>query len=1602
MKKLSKRLLSVLLSVLMVCTVMPFGAFTAHADALSDAKEAYINKINNMANGTVYTNLLPAYQAYVAACEQNAGAEEAAALQTAVGNMQVFTTYTGDFQKAYFNGTEATGYYGNVLYSVNPVDLQYADMTHGYEYQHTGLLDYSDDVWVHQNGGLLLYDGVNAAMLPAFFAEQCNEGKWGFRYDYVAETGDRLNAYWQGYDNISRTGSFDVTAAWPSSSTDYISSDVTSTTYIFDSATHDSTSSFYNFKNALTFTLDDNTLYKKYSKFEFKIGAYWRNLVTGTEHLAEGDSSLVTTNTVYVLNYKMLLNKMQSCIASDAGQGFLDTNGMFFAKGDSTGFFACFDNATTLAFTDEKYGFSTDLEEGFKAAYLDLNEAINDFDEIKSTNGSFAAIVRCIQDYEGMMAKNPYRKNLASTYRYYLKAKEAFDAYVFGQKNDKVADADFLADLDVLATDFRNALNSSTPFATKNETTGEFEAIEINSDLTKLAGNKFFVDDSYEVETAVTKHSAYETMNNILYFPTTDRDNGQRALTEPHGDYSGSYKQAGGANYYWNGRVGDGSNHFTIYYPENMVLLYNGNSDPVFPVMCGVRNNHGSWGSENYGFAAYPTDSETLNDSNNYTYYAAFSSATTLTDLASKKAPAVSANFSIKSHSDTFTFNSCSSNTYWKGLYRDNTNTEFNLNWFASWEQSETAISGYGAMYGSPDETWYTDYRLKADDNHARNEIAVAATAVEFTANNDFASTTDKSGNTEYVFAKQYDAPNWYHAWRESTGSSDYAEVLLGNGTIDVLNVKPMMDVQNKFIATQSAQSLQDILSYIYEYDKDSQDVLSLMEEIDAVQAKIGSFNPNDPKYDYSATTAGTPVYSTNAGVEEASKDMAALIPQIEENVDAIDAIINYDSEGAAGSADVNGLNPPTETEKGTPSTSVSTDASSLETGYWYNDLRAALLNPLTSDSCTDTTSEYYTNYMSALDTAQSFISAKALGNTTEDFPEVYDNKKIEDVIKALKDAAAKFDKANTNHSYLYADEDADQLSDWECRHNAVHTHGTADMSAYNELEIAYNTIDEKAYEAAAEADMEAAYEDFKDIKTEPTEHGQTPQNYVDNGVIELLTAINTAATGGTSGDSQLNFYNVNFNVVIDGDEENPVKVMKNQAMSYGTTNTFDATDAAGFPTDSTCYKWTVQQDNEAAQTIYHTSNTLANFIQANTTVTAYVNSATPEEKVNVMIYGPTKMKLYDINIRKDATVNFGTVDANGNLTVTIDGKDYKIASTPAYRNTEWTIGVEQNSDVYEGTSGNGIETYTVEALREKYGLSYLKLYPHFTQVVTNNYTVTASGNTDATIIVNGEDKEAKSVSGVVYDDKVTITYDIDNLPTDPNAEGYKGEFYGIAINISEMAGGTTARYVPISYSNEFYFRANSIMNVYPIYKTVVQKGESTANVYTVDDASQTKITNPTDRYYLNRHLPFVVDQFDKTNVAGKYVFRVMFTQNIPEDAGVKITENGYTFLRLNSAELVDAISAGESDIVYGKDWTINGTKYGVVQKASSKGYDEKSHQFSFSTTVPSGYAYQASRGYVKFTYDFTQEIVDANETVTVDAPIEGITYGRADFYINQ
>ena len=1559
MKHLNKKLISVFLAVILVISVLPFSASTAMADTdLATAKANYVAKITDMKNnGTVYTNTIYAYLKYIAACADGAGAAEANDLQAAVNAMTVFVPKTGN-ESVSINGSTTSGYYSNVLWSENPTALQYSNLSHGYIYWSNGILQYGGDIFIYQPSAVLLYDGTTEAKIPVIFAEQENEGRYRFRYGYVTETDGRLKSDWVGYSTAPRDGtSTAVNVVWPTSSSYTICGDAVGyeNTYFDANTEHDSKCDFYNFKNSLVFNPGES-LYKKYSSFEWDIHAYWWNTVTSREHVSEGANTLTTNNAVYVLNYKKLLDAIDAMLARFSGdESLLDPTTAQFASGNSANVFGALDKATSLELSDSKYDYGVRFDDAVRDAYTDLNSAIKDLESANSSEGTVSTLASYIVKYEQNMKENPFRSDLEDTYKLYLKAKECFDAYMFGQNKTQT----FLDRVSEVASAFQTAVDNQVEFATKNND-GTYTANVYTGEYTPDSGEKFFAEDDVSGTNAYNYYNgdSIAAAKNILYYPQVE-------LNSPVLDW----------NQY--GDIVENASEtsrcmFKLYYPNNLVLLYNGANNAKFPIMVTATNTSG-WSDPDAWFRwMYPTTHAVQGVYRTGSNFSSFSSYLY----------GDSTEFGIRQ----YTVYRSSSNDYgvpygWQGGAR-NDSTRAPLNWNLAWTQNTTTYNNnVGNIAGRSDANNNDgDYgRMRINKNQGNNYTLGAASVLEY-KDTWFANHSDE-------VLKTYESMNWNIMWSEEPTFQYYGRSLVQTAYADI-NVINTIPVTNAIQSLVGNSDVKDILNYVYLYDGDAADYIELLRKIDA----IGDFNPNE-NYDFSDITGGSGTYSANKGVDDCVTDIYNIIEEVSE---VSDVISDEPGEGV--------VVPPTAEEKLKESSSTETDNPDLES--WYGDLRNALMNPEEADECSD--DDAWAAYETALTNARDAITAAAMSDSVF-YPATYNGKTISDYAEELNEAKAAFIAAPGKHTFLYENEDENQISDWSCTHSEIHSHGSADMSAYNELDIAYNTIDREAYKNFDEL-LGSTYDDgnynddatdpdnisFVEVKKRATQKGEAPQDFVDKGIARLLEAINEAAQQEQGQESHLNTYRVSFIVKIDGEE--PSTVIDNEEYAYNTTPTFDATEAPPYKIyGASCYKWTVKIGDGEEVSIRNNTSSLAYTVRSNCTVTAYATKAPSADQIKVKIAGATSAFQYGMNVAKDTPITFGEADENGDITITVGTTTYTIKATSAYKNVGWTIGYYGSDVAYSGS----IEDYTAGKLAASLGRSELCIYPMTDLRATGSYRIQLLGETEGTIssIAKADDTVSlgeevggvMTLSGVKYDDLVTATFT-------PDAS--KGTFYAMVINEAEMAGGTVPRYVPISYSNTYTFYANSYMNFYPLYVKNVTVDGITTKVYYVDDGNETRITDATDLYHLQHYIPFVINLMDTQNVPGKHIFRTIYTANIPASAGVKVTEHGRVYFSTTNQTVAEGLAIGESDCVIGNKWTFDGHEYSITKKVASGSVNKISNQYAYNSTNPSsGYKFVISRGYIKYEYPFSQTVIENGVEVTYTATIEGIEYGRADTY---
>lgn len=194
--KLSKRLLSALLAVMMVVTSIPMMAFTAFADDTDVVKSAMAEYEKTM-NGTVYTNMLPAYNAYVDAQEAldayNYGDASASVLTAAANELTAKTNAMQPWTASKANATvtmtdDSTAvpaeYATNILFATAP---SLTGTTNSGDVKITGALS---------NRAVFLYDGTEIRM-PVMVTWHNDKG--------IAINSDRKFYAWYPTDNASNS-----------------------------------------------------------------------------------------------------------------------------------------------------------------------------------------------------------------------------------------------------------------------------------------------------------------------------------------------------------------------------------------------------------------------------------------------------------------------------------------------------------------------------------------------------------------------------------------------------------------------------------------------------------------------------------------------------------------------------------------------------------------------------------------------------------------------------------------------------------------------------------------------------------------------------------------------------------------------------------------------------------------------------------------------------------------------------------------------------------------------------------------------------------------------------------------------------------------------------------------------------------------------------------------------------------------------------------------------------------------------------------------------------------------------------------------------------
>lgn len=402
--KTSKKVLSFILAVMMVVTSIPMLGFVALAEeaaaedtyvtAAKDAMDAYETKMN----GTVYTGMLDAYNAYVALCETldayqygfgkdvssikavtSADLTSATtALTTATNAMSAFTPYKGT-AKGYHVMSEATNGYDNLLYcSYNNTWWSSSTTTVG-----NGIFKLAVPYQA-----VMLYDGSTTTGYPTVI-ESISKKSWGFYQTYIFDrasytSGGNLNLKNDWYTSSSCTdyatyyGLTSANAEYTVSS----ASDGNSNSNVKNSANW-----YWNNELVYTGTGDTTNYYESFGNIS--VGIVINDDKTGT--------TSVTGVNSYAVNYKPIVD-----FVNDTTKSAYLSNVSQYKEGGLASLMSVYNTATTL---DPNSYFKTYVDNNSSSVTnTQISDAVtalaNDIKSFASASSSVSTTADSVYDNE--------------------------------------------------------------------------------------------------------------------------------------------------------------------------------------------------------------------------------------------------------------------------------------------------------------------------------------------------------------------------------------------------------------------------------------------------------------------------------------------------------------------------------------------------------------------------------------------------------------------------------------------------------------------------------------------------------------------------------------------------------------------------------------------------------------------------------------------------------------------------------------------------------------------------------------------------------------------------------------------------------------------------------------------------------------------------------------------------------------------------------------------------------------------------------------------------------------------------------------------------
>lgn len=501
-----------------------------------------LDKYEKMINGTVYTNMQPAYDAYVKALaaydayyyggrrdiDLNSLYIE---LDKAVNRMEVWTQYTGTV-KARFENDKADIEKSNGLiysatqhYNLNSNDCA-AYIYDEYQFRNAGSNSSKGSIsfGIYQNATVALYDGKTPINIPVLACiENTNHGGTVSLYNYSVYP---TNANFTLSNNVWKGGVSDVqtfNAAY-TSDTKLMTSNQNISSSNYENYIKDTSSTHRYYANIISvdgstffpsgttnhYKLLDATTWNLQERIDARWGlSTWKNNANGTS-VTKSVTQNTTLSPIYVVNYKPVVDEV------DRIKAFMPSSIEGFKEGGLSEFLAAFDTATGFN-PNNSFTKVENLDNSVKACAADIENVIKVTKTITSSptpNGDGyknlrTAMDKYLDDSENYLNKG-YTETSVAAYKDIFKASQEIFADVYDNKYDHGAWA--ANNAEALEHVLNYPLNLDALVSVLN-----------NKGIFDNEGNQIYTYSSWKDNKQIQKGiSDYSSMSSSGKHPTTD------------------------------------------------------------------------------------------------------------------------------------------------------------------------------------------------------------------------------------------------------------------------------------------------------------------------------------------------------------------------------------------------------------------------------------------------------------------------------------------------------------------------------------------------------------------------------------------------------------------------------------------------------------------------------------------------------------------------------------------------------------------------------------------------------------------------------------------------------------------------------------------------------------------------------------------------------------------------------------------------------------------------------------------------------------------------------------------------------------------------